>query len=274
MAKCDAVVSPAEADFSVVRNSAASHRCALHLVCPLMQCIYLGLSETRRVHSGIDLGDNGKPAADSSPLSPAASNRQHFLHGEMTDLLWALIMSGVRPDPEWIRAYMAASLAVLQVRRWSVDRTRCVYPDPPSQPPRPVPQPQSACSRADDVGPSVGADACCTTLSALSSLVASTAEGAENDGGDGDDEAAPPSLAFTPSQSWIEAALECSARFVMGEGRAGLRNICVCYSRGAIWALKTRACRRCPRAGRPLQIPPLSPAPVPASHKVPGSCGS
>ena len=81
-----------------------------------MQCIYLGLSETRRVHSGIDLGDNGKPASDSSP-SPAASNRQHFLHGEMTDLLWALIMSGVRPDPEWIRAYMAASLAVLQVRR-------------------------------------------------------------------------------------------------------------------------------------------------------------
>ena len=64
----------------------------------------------------------------------------------------------------------------------------------------------------DDVGPSVGADACCTTLSALSSLVASTegADGREYDG----DETFSPSSAYMPSQSWIEAALECSARFV------------------------------------------------------------
>lgn len=81
-----------------------------------LQCIYLGLSETQRVFSGLDLGSNGGTSVEPASSSSAAANRQHFLPGEMTDLLWALIMSGVRPDPEWMRAYMAASQAVLQVR--------------------------------------------------------------------------------------------------------------------------------------------------------------
>ena len=42
-------------------------------------------------------------------------NRIHFLPGELADLLWALIMGGVRPGPEWIKAYLEASQAVLQV---------------------------------------------------------------------------------------------------------------------------------------------------------------
>ena len=66
---------------------------------------------------------------------------------------------------------------------------------------------QQFSARRADVGPSVGAEACSTTLGALSSLAAVGGlfldeAGEEVDGGS----------AFMPGPEWIEAALECSAR--------------------------------------------------------------
>ena len=58
-------------------------------------------------------GVNGEEAEGSS--SGGGSSRIHFPPGELADLLWALIMGGVRPGPEWMKAYHEASLAVLQV---------------------------------------------------------------------------------------------------------------------------------------------------------------
>ena len=77
-----------------------------------LECIFHGLQETEQRYGG---GTGSSTEGDSDGGGASAANRLHFLPGELTDLLWALIMCGVRPAPAWVKTYIGASQAVLQV---------------------------------------------------------------------------------------------------------------------------------------------------------------
>ncbi|GAX77068.1 hypothetical protein CEUSTIGMA_g4514.t1 [Chlamydomonas eustigma] len=164
-----------------------------------LECVFFGLFQTRACFGGraddVSPPDNSfadgglgspDPDLDLEEVGPAP-NRLHFLFEEMSDVLWALVSCGVRPDQVWMRTFLEASGALL--RRDASG----------SEPGR------------------LGAEAVSTMLGALSSL--SVVQGVPVDdqdimgeqvqGGDSSSTRAPGS---TPGPAWFEAALACCAR--------------------------------------------------------------
>jgi hypothetical protein len=163
-----------------------------------LECIFFGLFQTRACFGG--RADDVSPPDDSfveeegvgshdpvlqlEEVGPAP-NRLHFLFEEMSDVLWALVSCGVRPDQVWMSTFLEASGALLR---------RDASGSEPSR---------------------LGAEAVSTMLGALSSL--SVVQEAPGSGEQVEGEEQLPGNSsrapgITPGPSWFEAALACCAQ--------------------------------------------------------------
>ncbi|KAG1667362.1 hypothetical protein FOA52_001422 [Chlamydomonas sp. UWO 241] len=142
----------------------------------MLTALYYALDATAERYGSNTSGGE----SDGTEFAPGEENRLHLEAGELGDVVWGVLMSGVRPPAQWRSRCIAASAALLA---------------------------HHATRRS---GPSIGPDTCLSLLGGLSAMGATPATAAVAAASSGGEDAV--GEAPVPDAQWLVSLLSCAAR--------------------------------------------------------------